>query len=159
AALVWLSAPSPAFAGASVGGKKSDFEVKDKRMTGFAPSKQGKKPSQKPRPDLPDRVTQQPEKKVTGLERLHWILLAFVPSSLMLGVTTYMTTDIASIPFLWVLPLGLYLLSFILVFSRLPESVHRSMVVALPLVVLLLMFVMMTNLEKIPMWGKLGLHL
>src|SRR5262249_16377979 len=55
---------------------------------------------------------------VTLVRRLRWVALAFVPSSLMLGVTTYMTTDIAAIPFLWVLPLGLYLLSFILVFSR-----------------------------------------
>jgi spermidine synthase len=49
---------------------------------------------------------------------LDWILLAFVPSSLMLAVTTYLTTDIASMPLLWVLPLGLYLLSFILVFAQ-----------------------------------------
>ena len=40
--------------------------------------------------------------------------------------------DIAAIPLLWVLPLGLYLLSFILVFSRLPAAVHRLMVVLLP---------------------------
>src|SRR5579885_3544476 len=46
--------------------------------------------------------------------RLHLVALAFVPSSLMLGATTYITTDIAAIPLLWVLPLALYLLSFIL---------------------------------------------
>lgn len=44
--------------------------------------------------------------------------LAFVPSSLFLGVTLYVTTDIASLPLLWIIPLSLYLLSFILVFSR-----------------------------------------
>ncbi len=47
-----------------------------------------------------------------------WILLAAIPSSLLLGVTQYLTTNIAPIPMLWVLPLGLYLLSFILAFSR-----------------------------------------
>jgi hypothetical protein len=47
-----------------------------------------------------------------------WIALAFVPSSLLLGVTTYITTDIASAPLLWVIPLALYLLSFIVAFSR-----------------------------------------
>src|SRR5262249_53042541 len=46
-------------------------------------------------------------------QRLRWVALAFVPSSLMLGVTTYITTDIAAIPLLWVPPLALYLLSFI----------------------------------------------
>ncbi|HEX4271406.1 MAG TPA: hypothetical protein VHZ32_08465, partial [Rhizomicrobium sp.] len=51
-------------------------------------------------------------------ERLIWIALAFVPSSLLLGVTTYITTDIASAPLLWVVPLALYLLSFIIAFAR-----------------------------------------
>src|SRR4051812_31700007 len=45
-----------------------------------------------------------------------WILLAFVPSSYLLGVTTYITTDIAAVPLLWVIPLALYLLTFIIVF-------------------------------------------
>ncbi|MDF1655169.1 MAG: fused MFS/spermidine synthase [Coxiellaceae bacterium] len=49
-----------------------------------------------------------------------WVLLAFVPSSLLLGVTTYITTDIASTPLFWIIPLVLYLLSFIIVFSRKP---------------------------------------
>ena len=47
-----------------------------------------------------------------------WILYALIPSSLLLGVTTYIATDIASIPLLWIIPLILYLLSFILVYSR-----------------------------------------
>jgi len=50
--------------------------------------------------------------------RLRWIALAFAPSSLMLGVTTYLTTDIASVPLLWVVPLTLYLLTFMLAFAR-----------------------------------------
>lgn len=50
--------------------------------------------------------------------RLIWLALAFIPSSLMLGVTTYITTDVASAPLLWVIPLALYLLTFIIVFSR-----------------------------------------
>jgi len=51
-------------------------------------------------------------------ERAIWIALAFVPSSLLLGVTTYISTDIASAPLLWVVPLALYLLSFIVAFAR-----------------------------------------
>jgi hypothetical protein len=50
--------------------------------------------------------------------RLRWALLAFVPSSLVLGVTTYVTTDLVAVPLLWVVPLALYLLSFVLVFAR-----------------------------------------
>lgn len=52
--------------------------------------------------------------------RLKWVLLAFVPSSLMLGITTALTMDIPAIPLLWVLPLAVYLLSFVLVFARKP---------------------------------------
>ncbi len=51
-------------------------------------------------------------------QRLRWIALAFVPSSLMLGVTTELTSDVPAIPLFWVLPLALYLISFILVFAR-----------------------------------------
>ena len=47
--------------------------------------------------------------------------MAAIPSSLMLGVTTYITTDIASTPFLWVLPLALYLASFVFAFQDKPR--------------------------------------
>lgn len=53
-------------------------------------------------------------------ERLIWVALAAIPSSLMLGVTTYITTDVASAPFLWVLPLALYLITFIVAFQAKP---------------------------------------
>ncbi|MCB1651560.1 MAG: fused MFS/spermidine synthase [Alphaproteobacteria bacterium] len=55
---------------------------------------------------------------VTWRQRAEWIVLAFIPSSLMLGVTNFITTDIASMPLLWVIPLTLYIGTFILVFSR-----------------------------------------
>jgi hypothetical protein len=48
---------------------------------------------------------------------LGWVVLAMIPSSLMLGVTSYLTTDLAAIPLLWVVPLALYLLSYIIVFA------------------------------------------
>ena len=50
--------------------------------------------------------------------RLHWLALSFVPSSLMLGVTTYITADVAAVPLLWVIPLALYLLTFVLAFTH-----------------------------------------
>lgn len=49
--------------------------------------------------------------------RLYWILLAFIPSSLLFGVTTYITTEIAPTPLLWTIPLALYLVTFILAFA------------------------------------------
>jgi hypothetical protein len=54
----------------------------------------------------------------SGGRRRHWILLAFAPSSLLLGVTTHLTTDVAAAPLFWVVPLMLYLLSFVLAFQR-----------------------------------------
>jgi hypothetical protein len=52
------------------------------------------------------------------LTRLRWLALSFVPSSLMIGVTTYITADVAAVPLLWVIPLVLYLLTFVLAFTR-----------------------------------------
>lgn len=57
---------------------------------------------------------------ISWKDRLIWIGLAAAPSSMMLGVTTYVTTDIASTPFLWVLPLSLYLITFIMAFAAKP---------------------------------------
>jgi hypothetical protein len=69
-------------------------------------------------------------------QRLHWIALAFVPSSLLLGVTTFLTTDVAAVPLLWIVPLVIYLLSFVLVFARRAFVPHGLMVRMLPLWVL-----------------------
>ncbi|MGH7798057.1 MAG: spermidine synthase [Candidatus Binatia bacterium] len=55
--------------------------------------------------------------EVTFARRTRWIVWSFVPSSLLLGVTSYVTTDIASMPLLWVLPLVAYLLSFVVAFA------------------------------------------
>ena len=56
--------------------------------------------------------------EVTVPRRIGWVLLSFAPSSLLLGVTTYVTTDVASAPLFWIIPLVLYLLSFVMTFSR-----------------------------------------
>jgi spermidine synthase len=56
-----------------------------------------------------------------------WVMLAFIPSALMLGVTRHLATDIAAVPLLWVVPLSLYLLTFIAAFGRDPDKlVHVS---------------------------------
>jgi hypothetical protein len=53
----------------------------------------------------------------TWKERLLWVALAACASALLLAVTNHLTQNVAAIPFLWVLPLSLYLLSFILCFD------------------------------------------
>jgi hypothetical protein len=69
--------------------------------------------------------------------RLWWIVLAAVPSGLMLSTTTYLTTDIVALPMLWVIPLGLYLLSFTLAFGE-GRSVAISIYQLSPLILLTL---------------------
>ena len=78
----------------------------------------------------------------TAAQRLQWLVLAFVPSSLLLGVTLHITTDVAAVPLLWVLPLMLYLLTFVIVFARRPWLPHHWMVLAQPfgLIFLALLF-------------------
>ncbi len=96
---------------------------------------------------------------LTTGRRLRWIALAFVPSSLMLGVTTYLTTDIAAIPLLWVIPLSLYLLTFIFVFGKYPEQVHRLFILAMPVLILLLVFMMLSSVQPKQMWLRILWHL
>lgn len=72
-------------------------------------------------------------------QRLHWIVLALVPSSLLLGVTTHISTDVAAVPLLWVVPLALYLLTFVIVFSRKPLLRQSWMLRLQPLVLIALL--------------------
>jgi hypothetical protein len=90
--------------------------------------------------------------------RLRWTALAFVPSSLMLSVTSYLTSEIAPVPLLWVIPLALYLLSFILVFSRTTLVPHRFLVRIMPLSVLALAVVMISLILE-PIQLLIPLHL
>jgi SAM-dependent methyltransferase len=68
--------------------------------------------------------------------RLRWVALASVPSSLMLGVTTHISTDLASIPLLWVVPLAAYLLTFVIVFASRDRVPRRLIARVLPFLIL-----------------------
>lgn len=64
------------------------------------------------------------ETAITARDRAVWIALAFVPSALLVAFTTFLTTDIASAPFLWVLPLAAFLGTFIITFRDKPLIPH-----------------------------------
>ena len=64
--------------------------------------------------------------------RLRWMALALAPSSLLLGVTTHISSDLLAAPLLWVVPFALYLLTFVLVFARRPMLRHSWMVALQP---------------------------
>ncbi|WP_407166242.1 spermidine synthase [Bradyrhizobium sp. ORS 111] len=69
------------------------------------------------------------------LLRARWIFLAAVPSGLLIAVTAHISTDVAAAPLLWVLPLSLYLLTWVLVFQSRPLLPHKWMLLAQPLAI------------------------
>jgi hypothetical protein len=95
---------------------------------------------------------------VTARRRLRWVLLAFVPSSLLLSVTTFLTTDLAPIPLLWVLPLALYLLTFVFAFARRQVVPLPLLLRWLPLAVLLVALALLSEATE-PAAVLIGLHL
>jgi len=87
-----------------------------------------------------------------------WAFIALVPSGLLVAVTAYISTDIAAAPLLWVIPLSLYLLTWVLVFQPRPLLPHRWMLAAQPFaiagIVVLLVF-SDTNLTLLSLGGHL----
>jgi uncharacterized membrane protein YhaH (DUF805 family) len=103
-------------------------------------------------------AVEQPEITIENPQRLEWVLFAFVPSSLMLGVTTYIATDVASVPLIWIIPLALYLLTFIIAFGnkqiiKLPVA---SILFPIALVVLGALIILS---PPISVWITITLHL
>jgi hypothetical protein len=78
----------------------------------------------------------EPDEPVDWRRASRWVLLAFIPSSLMLAVTSLMSTDIAAAPLLWIVPLGVYLLTFTVAFSAWGPTALRWGMFAAPLVIL-----------------------
>ncbi len=95
---------------------------------------------------------------VSGRQKLGWVALAFVPSGLLVAVTAHLSTDVASVPLLWVVPLALFLLTFVIVFQSRPLLPHGWMLTAQ------LVFVAALILKMLFQWqigwaGELALHL
>jgi hypothetical protein len=67
--------------------------------------------------------------------RARWIFLAAVPSGLLIAVTAHISTDVAAAPLLWVLPLSLYLLTWVLVFQSKPLLPHKWILLLQPLAI------------------------
>jgi hypothetical protein len=63
----------------------------------------------------------------TVAQRLGWVGLSFVPAALVTAYTVHLTTDVASAPLLWVIPLALYLLTFVLVFRDKPLVARETL--------------------------------
>jgi hypothetical protein len=102
-----------------------------------------------------------PREEAAALPRrrtLKWIGLAALTSSFLMSATTHLTTDIAPVPLLWVIPLGLYLLSFVVVFSRWPASARRLMARLTPMMLCFLTIAVLTRAGE-PMTVVATVHL
>jgi hypothetical protein len=91
-------------------------------------------------------------------DRLRWLGLAAVPVSLMLSVTTYVSTDVAAVPLLWVIPLAIYLATFILTFARRPIVRGDALRRVMPFGIAALVFVMAAK-QDVTNWMLIALHL
>lgn len=89
----------------------------------------------------PVETQSEPLEPLSWGRRLKWVFLAFIPSSQFIGVTTYLTTDIAVMPLLWVIPLAIYLLTMVFVFAKKPPIPHKFIVTIFPYVMALIIFV------------------
>jgi hypothetical protein len=83
-------------------------------------------------------------------DRATWIALAALPSGMMVGITTYITTDIASAPFIWVIPLALFLATFILVFKETTVFEFGRVQRAMPATILVFVLASMVMPGSIP---------
>jgi hypothetical protein len=101
--------------------------------------------------------TTQPAELVTAGTRLRWLALSFAPSTLMLGVTTYLSTDVAPVPLLWVLPLACYLLTFIVAFGWYSDVMHTNVRRLLPGVLLPLVLLVVSE-APVPLWVAIPIH-
>ncbi|MBW3578714.1 MAG: fused MFS/spermidine synthase [Actinobacteria bacterium] len=90
--------------------------------------------------------------------QLTWVMLAFLPSSLMLGLTQFVSTDIAAFPLLWVVPLSVYLLSFIVAFAQRRPRVALAAGRVLPAATLAIAVTMIPGLT-FPAGFEITLHL
>lgn len=90
--------------------------------------------------------------------KFYWGALAFVPSSLLLGLTNFISTDIASVPLLWIIPLTVYLFSFVVVFSRWNDKSHAWFVRLQPVFLIPFVAYAFINPADLPYWMYLFFH-
>lgn len=96
-----------------------------------------------------DQVANEPRPTV-GM-RASWVAGAFIPSSLLLGVTAFMSSEVAAVPLLWIMPMALYLVTFILAFSswREPSDATLRRILALLSVPLVLLVALGQRIQPI----------
>lgn len=87
-----------------------------------------------------------------------WVLLGFVPSGLLVAVTAHISLDVAAAPFLWVAPLALFLLTFVIVFRRRP-LVSMALVGRVVPILAAVALISIFSHNLLPVWAALAAHL
>jgi SAM-dependent methyltransferase len=102
-----------------------------------------------------------PAARIDAKTRLFWIAASFIPSGLMLAVTNHIAANVASVPFLWLLPLALYLLTFIFAFGRRLHASSTRVSRLIPIVLLGVFPLVAAQVVAPPglNWIVIGLHL
>ena len=95
---------------------------------------------------------------INWASRGRWVFLAAVPSGLLIAVTAHISTDVAAAPLLWVLPLSVYLLTWVLVFQARPLLPHRLMLLLQPLAIVSVIMLLAGSTER-NLFVLLGGHL
>ena len=90
--------------------------------------------------------------------RARWVLLAAVPAALLVGVTTHLSTDIAAVPFLWIVPLTIYLATLILAYAR-PQPIARRVGAIIVPVVALVVGLSAAGVVRLAIGPAIGLDL
>ncbi len=91
-------------------------------------------------------------------QKWRWFLYAFIPVSLMLSVTTYVSSDVAAVPLVWVLILSIYLLTFVLVFSGKIKLNEKQMVEGLAYCILMMLVLRFWSILA-ESWMEVAFHL
>ena len=94
----------------------------------------------------PTQATSKPPP--TWRDAARWVALAAVPSALLISVTSHISTDIAAAPFMWVIPLALYLATFVIVFQTRPILRHDWMVAIEPMFIVALVGIMVLDIRQ-----------
>ena len=89
---------------------------------------------------------------VTWIERARWVGLSALPSALLIGVTNAVTSDVGSAPFLWVAPLALYLLTFVIAFRARGPFAPQAVLLVQALALLTACLLMHAVPSLFPLW-------
>ncbi|HYJ77391.1 MAG TPA: fused MFS/spermidine synthase, partial [Actinomycetes bacterium] len=139
-----------------VAGRASSGRTPSAAVTGNAGTDGATAPG--PGPATEPEPAREPAPAPSARTRLGWVAIAFVPSSLMLGVTTHVSTDIAAIPLFWTIPLAVYLATFVVAFGRSTREQPRVTALLASALVLPVMLSLAGVLDP-PVWASIAMDL